>query len=76
MSGPKVALCLGGGGVTGAMYQIGALAALEDAVEGLQANDFELYMGASSGATGYPFWHRIAPTTTKCYSPVARWAPS
>ena len=33
------------------MYQIGALAALEDAVEGLQANDFHLYMGASSGAS-------------------------
>lgn len=51
MSGPKVALCLGGGGVTGAMYQIGALAALEDAVRGLQANDFDLYIGASSGAS-------------------------
>ena len=51
MTDPKVALCLGGGGVTGAMYQIGALAALEDAVEGLQANDFHLYMGASSGAS-------------------------
>jgi predicted acylesterase/phospholipase RssA len=33
------------------MYQIGALAALEDMVEGLNANDFDLYVGASSGAS-------------------------
>jgi predicted acylesterase/phospholipase RssA len=33
------------------MYQIAALAALEDAVEGLNANDFDLFMGASSGAS-------------------------
>ena len=47
----KVALCLGGGGVTGAMYQIGVLAALEDSVEGLKADGFDLYVGASSGAS-------------------------
>ncbi len=50
MTEPKIALCLGGGGVTGAMYQIGALAALEDAVEGLEAHGLDLYVGASSGA--------------------------
>jgi predicted acylesterase/phospholipase RssA len=33
------------------MYQIGALAALEDVVEGLQANLFDLYVGASTGAS-------------------------
>ena len=48
---PKVALCLPGGGVTGAMYQIGALAALEDVVEGFDANDCALYVGTSSGAS-------------------------
>ena len=48
---PKIALCLPGGGVTGAMYQIGALAALEDVVEGFQANDLSLYVGTSSGAS-------------------------
>jgi predicted acylesterase/phospholipase RssA len=42
---------LPGGGVTGAMYQIGALAALEDTVEGFAANDLELYVGSSSGAS-------------------------
>jgi NTE family protein len=49
--GPKVAICLPGGGITGAMYQIGALAALEHAVEGLQADRFSLYFGSSSGAS-------------------------
>ncbi len=48
---PKVALCLPGGGATGAMYQIGALAALEDSVEGLWAHEFDLYVGTSSGAS-------------------------
>ncbi len=46
-----IALFLPGGGAAGAMYQIAALAALEDAVEGLNANDFDLFMGASSGAS-------------------------
>jgi len=47
----KIALCLGGGGPTGAMYQIGVLAALEDSVEGLDANGFDVYVAASSGAS-------------------------
>ncbi|HVU04726.1 MAG TPA: patatin-like phospholipase family protein [Polyangiaceae bacterium] len=47
----KIALCLPGGGVTGAMYQIGALAALEDTVLGFDANALELYVGTSSGAS-------------------------
>ncbi len=52
MSAPaRVALCLPGGGATGAMYQIGALAALEDALEGFDANALDAYVGASSGAS-------------------------
>ncbi len=47
----RVALCLPGGGATGAMYQIGALAALEHSVVGLEAHGFELYVGTSSGAS-------------------------
>jgi NTE family protein len=46
------ALCLPGGGLTGAMYQIGALAALGDGVrQGELPPSFSLYVGASSGAT-------------------------
>jgi predicted acylesterase/phospholipase RssA len=48
----RAALCLPGGGLTGAMYQIGALAALEDGLrEGELAPRFSVYVGASSGAT-------------------------
>jgi len=48
---PKIALCLPGGGATGAMFQIGALAALEDGIEGVHAHELDLYVGTSSGAT-------------------------
>lgn len=47
----RIALCLPGGGAMGALYQIGALAALEDAVDGFDANSFDLYVGSSSGAS-------------------------
>jgi NTE family protein len=51
MTRAKIALCLTGGGITGALYQIGALAALEDELEDLQAGEFDLYLGVGSGAT-------------------------
>jgi NTE family protein len=47
----KIALCLPGGGAMGALYQVGALAAIEDAVEGFDANSFDLYVGNSVGAS-------------------------
>ncbi len=49
--GPKTALCLPGGGITGALYQIGALAALQDGIRGLDGQSFSLYLGQSSGAS-------------------------
>ena len=47
----KIALCLPGGGATSAMFQIGALAAFEDSVEGLEVNGFDFYVGSSGGAS-------------------------
>lgn len=47
----KVALCLPGGGLTGALYQVGALAALEDGVSGIDGQSFLIYLGHGSGAT-------------------------
>ena len=47
----KIALCLPGGGATSAMFQIGALAAFEDSIEGLDANSFDFYVASSSGAS-------------------------
>ncbi len=42
----RTALCLCGGGITGGMYEIGALAALDD----FGINDFDVYVGTSAGA--------------------------
>jgi NTE family protein len=46
----RVGLCLCGGGVTGAMYQVGCLAALEDRIDSFSASGFDVYVGTSSGA--------------------------
>ena len=46
----KRALVLAGGGVIGGMYEVGVLAALDDALPGFRANDFDLYIGSSSGS--------------------------
>ena len=47
---PKLALCLPGGGATGAMYQLGAVAALEDEIADFDANELDFYVGTSTGA--------------------------
>jgi len=47
----KIGLCLCGGGVTGAMYQVGCLAALEDRIEGFAGSGFDVLVGTGSGAT-------------------------
>ena len=48
---PRIAQGLPGGGAMGALYQVGALAAFEDAVEGIDPNSFDIYVGSSSGAS-------------------------
>ena len=50
-TGPKTALCLCGGGVTGAMYEVGCLAALEDFFDQFYACDFDAFVATSSGST-------------------------
>ncbi|MGE5233658.1 MAG: patatin-like phospholipase family protein [Acidobacteriota bacterium] len=47
---PKVALALAGGGPEGAIYEIGAVRALEESIEGLDLNDLDIYVGVSAGA--------------------------
>ncbi len=44
-----LALC--GGGITGAMYEVGCLAALEDGLPGFSASEFDVYVGTAAGAT-------------------------
>ena len=47
----RIGLCLPGGGAGGAMFQIGALAALEDTLEGFEAGRFDVYVASSGGAS-------------------------
>ena len=47
---PKIALALAGGGPLGAMYEIGVLMALDEALDGLNLNDMDIYVGVSAGS--------------------------
>jgi NTE family protein len=47
---PTIGLALAGGGFMGAVYELGALAALEEAVPGLRLSDAKIYVGVSAGA--------------------------
>lgn len=47
--GQGLGLALAGGGPGGAVYEIGALRALEEAVDGLNLNDCSVYLGVSAG---------------------------
>lgn len=45
-----IGLALAGGGPQGAIHEIGALRALDEALEGLELNDLDIYVGVSAGA--------------------------
>ena len=47
---PGIGLALAGGGPEGAIYEIGALRALEEGIEGLDLNGLGVYVGVSAGA--------------------------
>jgi predicted acylesterase/phospholipase RssA len=46
----RIGLAIAGGGPIGGMYELGALRALDDALEGLDLARLEVYVGVSSGA--------------------------
>ncbi|MBP8250889.1 MAG: patatin-like phospholipase family protein [Herpetosiphon sp.] len=46
----KRALVLAGGGISGALYEIGALRAIDDLLPTLTVNDFDIYVGTSAGS--------------------------
>jgi predicted acylesterase/phospholipase RssA len=48
--GHRLGLALAGGGPAGAVYEIGALLALEEAIESLDLNRCDVYVGVSAGA--------------------------
>lgn len=47
---PKTALVLAGGGLTGAVYEIGALRAIDDLLVDRTVSDFDIFVGTSAGA--------------------------
>jgi len=47
--GPRIGLALAGGGPLGAIYELGALKALDEVLEGVDFNNLEAYVGVSSG---------------------------
>ncbi|MCP5162615.1 MAG: patatin-like phospholipase family protein [Hahellaceae bacterium] len=49
-SKPKIGITLGGGGALGGIYEIGALRALDESLEGLDFNDLFVYVGVNSGS--------------------------
>lgn len=46
----KTALVLAGGGLTGAVYEIGALRAIDDLLVDRTVNDFDIFVGTSAGS--------------------------
>lgn len=46
----KTALVLAGGGLTGTVYEIGALRAIDDLLVDRTVNDFDLFVGTSAGS--------------------------
>jgi NTE family protein len=46
----KTALVLAGGGLTGVVYEMGALRAIDDLLIDRTVNDFDIYVGTSAGA--------------------------
>ncbi len=46
----RTGLALAGGGPFGAVYEIGALLALQESLEGLDFNDLDVYVGVSAGS--------------------------
>jgi predicted acylesterase/phospholipase RssA len=49
-SGGRIGLALAGGGPVGAVYEIGALRALEEAVVGIDFTALDIYVGVSAGS--------------------------
>ena len=47
---PRIALALAGGGPLGAIYEIGALCALQESLKGIHFNRLQHYVGVSAGS--------------------------
>ncbi|MGD9343671.1 MAG: patatin-like phospholipase family protein, partial [Desulfuromonadales bacterium] len=47
---PQIGLAIAGGGPVGAIYELGALRAVDEAIRGLRLHDVDVYVGVSAGA--------------------------
>lgn len=47
---PTIGLAIAGGGPLGAIYELGALQALDEAIDGIHMHDLDIYVGVSSGS--------------------------
>lgn len=47
---PSIGLACAGGVVEGAIYEVGALRALDEAIDGVSLHELDMYVGVSSGA--------------------------
>jgi NTE family protein len=47
---PVIGLAIAGGGPLGAIYELGALQALDEAIDGIHMHDLDIYVGVSSGS--------------------------
>lgn len=62
-SAGRIGLALAGGGPGGAVYEIGALRALDEALESIDLNDAPIYVGVSAGSfVAACLANRITPT--------------
>ncbi len=62
----KVALVLAGGGITGAVYEVGALRAIDDLLVGMTVNDFDIFVGTSAARLSMPLWPMVLPRAKSC----------
>ena len=46
---PRIALAMAGGGPLGAIYEIGALTAIDESLDGIDLNALDMYVGVSAG---------------------------
>jgi NTE family protein len=60
--GRRIGIALAGGGPLGGIYEVGALLALDDSLEGIDFNDLDAYVGVSSGGfVAAALANRISP---------------
>src|SRR6476660_8173148 len=68
---PRIGLALAGGGPLGGIYEIGALLALSESLDGLEVDDLDAYVGVSSG--GFVAAALAAPRRLPRIGPLGRW---